>query len=78
MIHALGPTGQLILQTLGATAVLLSLILLVLCPFIETIQKYNPIFTPKLISVLFVLCLALIVLDLLFTNHSIRPHVQDG
>ena len=78
MIYALGPTAQLILQTLGATAVLLSLILLVLLPFIEALQKYDPILTPKLFCILFVLCMTLIVLDLLFTNHYIRPRVQDG
>lgn len=78
MIHVLGPTGQLILQTLGFTAAVLCFILLVIFPFIVTLQKYHRIFTPRLVYILFLLCIALIIADLLFTNHDARPRGPDG
>jgi hypothetical protein len=69
MNDALGPTGQLILQTLGSTAMLLCLVLLVLVQFIESLRRYHRIFTPKAFYVLFILCIVVVVVDLLFTNH---------
>jgi hypothetical protein len=74
MIHALGPTGQLILQTLGFIAMVLSLILLTLAQFVESLQKYERTFTPRLFYALFVLCMILIVADLLFTTHHPQPY----
>jgi hypothetical protein len=69
MNHALGPTGQLILQILGSVAMVLGLVLLVLVQFIESLRRYHPIFRPAVFYILFILCMALIVVDLLFTNH---------
>jgi hypothetical protein len=76
MNHTLGATGQLILQTLGGMAVILSLVLLVLVQFIESLRRQYRIFTPALFYVLFALCIVLMVVDLLFTNH--HPHQLDG
>jgi hypothetical protein len=72
MIHTLGPAGQRILQTLGGMAMILSLVLLVLVQFIESIRRRYRIFTPALFYVLFTLCMALMIVDLLFTNHHPR------
>jgi hypothetical protein len=72
MIQMLGPAGQRILQTLGGIAMMLSLVLLVLVQFIESIRRRYRIFTPALFYVLFALCMALMIGDLLFTNHHPR------
>ncbi len=47
----------------------LALLLLVAVQFIESLRRYHRIFTPGVFYVLFALCIALIVADLLFTNH---------
>jgi hypothetical protein len=73
MNHTLGATGQLVLQTLGGMAMILALVLLVLVQFIESLRRQYRIFTPALFYLLFTLCIALIVVDLLFTNHHPRP-----
>jgi hypothetical protein len=69
MNHALGPTGQLILQILGGLAMGLGLVLLVLVQFIESLRRHHRIFSPTVFYVLFILCMALIIVDLLFTTH---------
>ena len=69
MNHPLGPTGQLVLQTLGGIAMLLGLVLLVLVQCIEPLRRYHRIFTPAMFYVLFILCMALMAIDLLFTTH---------
>jgi hypothetical protein len=69
MNYTLGPTGQLILQTMGSTAMLLALLLLVLVQFIESLRRYSRIFTPGVFYALFILCMALMTADLLFTKH---------
>jgi hypothetical protein len=69
MIYTLGPTGQLILQTLGSMAMLLALILLVLVQFIESLRRYSRVFAPAVFYALFILCMALMAADLLFTTH---------
>ena len=73
MNHTIGATGQLILQTMGGMAMILSLVLLVLVQFIESLRRQYRIFTPALFYVLFTLCIALMVVDLLFTTHHPRP-----
>jgi hypothetical protein len=78
MIHALAPTGQLIVQTLGLMAVLLTLMLLVTVQFIETLQRNDRIFTPKLFYILFVICMALRAADLLLITHDVRSRGLDG
>jgi hypothetical protein len=72
MNHSLGATGQLILQTLGGMAMILSMVLLVLVQFMEALRRRYRIFTPALFYVIFTLCIALMVVDLLFTNHHPR------
>ena len=73
MTHLLGPTGQLILQTLGFIAVVLCLVLLVAALFIESLQRHHRMLTPKLFYILFAVCIALIIADLMFTTHHVRP-----
>jgi hypothetical protein len=51
----------------------LALVLLVLVQFIESLRRFHRIFTPRLFYVLIVLCMALMVIDLLFTDHHPRP-----
>lgn len=60
------------LQTLGGMAMILCLVLLVLVWFIESLRLRYRIFTPALFYVLFTLCIVLMVVDLLFTNHHPR------
>ncbi len=50
----------------------LALVSLVLVQFIESLRRFHRIFTPKLFYVLFVLCMALMIIDLLFTTHHPR------
>jgi hypothetical protein len=76
MNQTLGANGQLILQSLGGMAMILSLVLLVLVQFIESLRRQYRFFTPTLFYVLFALCIALMLADLLFTNH--HPHQLDG
>jgi hypothetical protein len=51
---------------------MLALVLLVVVQFIESLRRFHPIFTPKLFYALFVLCMALMIVDLLFTYHHPR------
>lgn len=76
MTHTLGATGQQILQTLGGVAMVLSLVLLVFAQFLESIRRRYRIITPTLFYALFTLCMALMIIDLLFTNH--HPHQIGG
>jgi len=54
----------------------LSVVLLVFAQFLESIRRRYRFITPILFYVLFTLCMALMIIDLVFTNH--HPHHIGG